>query len=130
MNHYMDFDPYVIRERNEQIHREVNSLQLEKRLRKSRKPHGMWIVALGKWGRILVGRAKLTQNPGSHGGAMVDGTGIGERFGRPRGSSGLHDAAPAVIRDGTRRLGDTQIHESGAVRAYEIRANGHLDGGW
>ena len=130
MNHYMDFDPHVIRERNEQIHREVNSLQLEKRLRKSHKPHGMWIVALGKWGRILVGRAKLTQHPGPHSGAMVDGTGIGERFGRPRGSSGLHDAAPAVIRDGTRRLGGTQIHESRAVRAYEIRANGHLDGGW
>ena len=67
MNHYMGFEPYLIRERNEQIHREVNSLQLEKRLRKSRKLHGMWIVALGKWGRILFGRAKLTQDPSSSG---------------------------------------------------------------
>ena len=30
MNHYMDLDFYVIRERNQQVHREVNSLHLEK----------------------------------------------------------------------------------------------------
>jgi hypothetical protein len=29
MNHYMDFDPYVIRERNEQMRGEVESLRLE-----------------------------------------------------------------------------------------------------
>ena len=29
MNHYMDFDPYVIRERNQQVHREVYALRLE-----------------------------------------------------------------------------------------------------
>jgi hypothetical protein len=28
MNHYTDFDPYLIRERNEQIRREVKALQL------------------------------------------------------------------------------------------------------
>jgi hypothetical protein len=33
MNHYMDFDPYTIRERNQQVLREINSLRLEERLR-------------------------------------------------------------------------------------------------
>jgi len=32
MNHYVDFDPYIIRERNQQVHREVNSLRLKKQL--------------------------------------------------------------------------------------------------
>ena len=36
MNHYMDFDPYAIRERNEQMIRDVNSLRLEERLREAR----------------------------------------------------------------------------------------------
>jgi hypothetical protein len=44
MNHYMDFDPYVIRERNHQMHREVSSLRLEKRLREDRGPSGSRIV--------------------------------------------------------------------------------------
>jgi hypothetical protein len=36
MNHYyMDFDPHLIRERNERIRREVDSLRLKKRLRKA-----------------------------------------------------------------------------------------------
>src|SRR5215212_1637168 len=55
MSHYMDFDPYLIRERNEQIRDEVNSLRLKKQLRKM---HGLRIAALGEWGRILIGRAK------------------------------------------------------------------------
>ncbi len=33
MNYYTDFDPYVIRERNQQMLREINSLRLEERLR-------------------------------------------------------------------------------------------------
>jgi len=33
---YVDFDPYVIRERNQQVQRDVNSLRLEKRLREDR----------------------------------------------------------------------------------------------
>ncbi len=36
MNHYMDFDPYVIRERNERMLREVDSLRLRKQLREAR----------------------------------------------------------------------------------------------
>lgn len=32
MNYYMDFNPYVIRERNQQMLMEVNSLRLEERL--------------------------------------------------------------------------------------------------
>ncbi len=33
MSHYMDFDPYVIRERNERMQRELDSLRLQQRLR-------------------------------------------------------------------------------------------------
>jgi hypothetical protein len=40
MQHYMEFDPYLIGERNRQIFSEVQSLRLEERLRKSRKGHG------------------------------------------------------------------------------------------
>ena len=36
MNHYMDFDPYVIRERNQQMQRELDSLRLQQRLREAR----------------------------------------------------------------------------------------------
>jgi len=80
MSHYMDFDPYLIRERNEQIRDEVKSLRLKKELRKRHNLHGLRIVALGEWGRILIGRAKLTQDPSPHSGAMVDGAGMGEHF--------------------------------------------------
>jgi hypothetical protein len=103
MNHYMDFDPYLIRERHEQIHREVKALQLGKRLRKSRNPHGLRMAALGEWLGARIGRAKLAQQPSPQSGAVVGEAGIEERFGRGSGSSGLRDAAPAVIRDGTRR---------------------------
>lgn len=36
MYHYMEFDPYLIRERNRQIFREVQALRLEERLRENR----------------------------------------------------------------------------------------------
>jgi hypothetical protein len=103
MNPYVDLDPYLIRERNEQIHREVKALQLGRRLRKSRNPHGLRMAALAEWLRALIGRAKLAQQPSPQSGAMVGEAGIEERFGRASGSSGLSDAAPAGIRDGTRR---------------------------
>ena len=48
MNHYMDFDPYVIGERNQQVHREVRSLRLEERLREDRGSSGSQFVALAK----------------------------------------------------------------------------------
>ena len=101
MSHYMDFDPYLIRERNEQIRREVNALQLGKHLRKRRNPHGLRMTALGEWGRILIGRAKLTQDPSPQSGAMLDGAGIGEHFSSAGGSSGLCDVASAGIRGRT-----------------------------
>ena len=98
MSHYMHFDRYLIRERNEQIRDEVNSLRLKKQLRKT---HNLRIAALGEWGRILIGRAKLTQDPSPQSGAMVDGAGIGEHFSSAGGSSGLCDVAPAGIRGRT-----------------------------
>jgi hypothetical protein len=63
MNPYMHIDLYLIRERNEQIRDEVNALRLKKQLKKRRNLHGFQIAALGERSRILIGRAKLTQNP-------------------------------------------------------------------
>src|SRR5215216_7316107 len=101
MSHYMVFDPYLIRERNEQIRDEVSSLRLKKQLRKMHNLNGLRIAALGEWGRILIGRAKLTQDPSPHSGAMVDGAGIGEHFSRAGGPSRLCDVASAEIRGRT-----------------------------
>ncbi len=50
MNHYMDFDPHLIRERNQQIRREVDSLRLEERLRENRGSSGSRLAALAKRG--------------------------------------------------------------------------------
>jgi hypothetical protein len=101
MSHYMSFDPYLIRERNEQIRDDVNSLRLKKQLRKRRNLYGLQIAALGEWGRILIGRTKLTQDPSPHRRAMVDGAGIGEHFSSTGVSNGLCDAASAGIRGPT-----------------------------
>ena len=99
MSHYMDFDPYpLIRERNEQIRDEVNSLRLKKQLRKKHNLHGLQLAALGEWGRILIGRAKLTQDSSPQSGTMVVRAGIGEPVGSAGGSSGLCDVAAAAIR--------------------------------
>jgi hypothetical protein len=47
MNHYMDFDPHLIRERNERMQRDVDSLRLEERLREARgSSSGARFVAL------------------------------------------------------------------------------------
>jgi hypothetical protein len=45
MYHYMEFDPYLIREHNQQIFREVQALRLEKRLRKNHKARGSQLIA-------------------------------------------------------------------------------------
>ena len=50
MNHYMNFDPYVIRERNQQVQREVHTLRLEERLPEERGSSGSRLVALAKRG--------------------------------------------------------------------------------
>ena len=57
MNHYMDFDPYLIRERNQQVHREVNSLRLEEQLRKKHGSSGLRFGALAKRGVMPLLRA-------------------------------------------------------------------------
>ena len=57
MNHYMDFNPYVIRELNQQLHREVRSLRLEERLREDRGSSGSRFVALAKRGVMPLLRA-------------------------------------------------------------------------
>jgi hypothetical protein len=50
MNHYMEFDPYLIRERNQQVQREVHALRLEEQLREEHGSSGMRFVALAKRG--------------------------------------------------------------------------------
>ena len=60
MNPYMDFDPYVIRERNQQMQREVRSLRLEERLREERGSSGSRFTALAERGVMpLVLAARL-----------------------------------------------------------------------
>ena len=58
MNH-MDFDPHVIRERNEQMRSEIESVRLKERLRKERDPRGSRLGILVRWARLLVGGARL-----------------------------------------------------------------------
>jgi len=45
---YMDFQPHLIRERNEQVQREVNSLRFEERLREDSGSSGSRFVAFAK----------------------------------------------------------------------------------
>lgn len=56
MNH-MDFQPHVIRERNEQMRGEVKSLRLEERLREERGSSGSRFAALAKRGVMPLLRA-------------------------------------------------------------------------
>ena len=46
MYHHMEFDPYLIRERNQLLFREVQALRLEKPPRKNHKVRGSRLVAL------------------------------------------------------------------------------------
>src|SRR5215210_864777 len=48
MNHYID--PYMIRDRNEQVRREVDSLRLEGRLRKERTLRRSRLATSVEWG--------------------------------------------------------------------------------
>ena len=60
MNYYPDFDPHLIRERNEGLFREVSTLRLEKRLRKERNARLSRVSVLVKQGRgLLIGGARL-----------------------------------------------------------------------
>jgi hypothetical protein len=54
---YMDFDPYVIRERNQQMHREVNSLRIAERLRGNRRSSEAGFVAVARRGVLPLLRA-------------------------------------------------------------------------
>ena len=62
MNHFINFDPYVIEELDQQIHTEVNAVRLQGQLRKYRKMRGSSrLFALVKRSRLLVGKARLAQ---------------------------------------------------------------------
>jgi hypothetical protein len=59
---YMDFDPYLTRERNRQMLREVNSLRLEERLRDNGGSSGSRFLALARRSALLLLRgAGLTR---------------------------------------------------------------------
>jgi hypothetical protein len=51
---YMDFDPHVIRERNQQVLGEVNSLRLQERLRDNGGSSGSRFFALAGRGLVPV----------------------------------------------------------------------------
>ena len=61
MNYFVGFDPYMNRERNEQIRKEVNSLRLEGRLRREPNPRGSRLAALVERGRLLAGGVRLRE---------------------------------------------------------------------
>ena len=54
---YMDFQPHLIRERNEQMQREVDSLRLQERLREDRQSSGSRFVVLCRRGVMPLLRA-------------------------------------------------------------------------
>ena len=61
MYHYMQFDPSLVRERNEQMRAEMSRLRLEKRLREHREgsePH------LGAFSHYLKGTLHLLRRTG------------------------------------------------------------------
>jgi hypothetical protein len=55
----MDFDPHLIRERNEQMRREVDSLRLEGLLREDRTARDSRLTGLVKRSRLLIGGARF-----------------------------------------------------------------------
>lgn len=61
MNYYTTFDPYLNRERNEELRKEVNASRLEERLRRSR---GRRVSRLGEIARTaalpMLRRTKLS----------------------------------------------------------------------
>jgi hypothetical protein len=59
---YMDFDPYAIGERNEQVQREIHALRLEERLPEGRGSSGSQVAALARTGvrPLLCGVAMVT----------------------------------------------------------------------
>ena len=62
MNHFINFDRYVIEEHDQQIHTEVNAVRLQGQLRKNRKlRRSSQLFALVKRGRLLVAKARLAQ---------------------------------------------------------------------
>jgi hypothetical protein len=62
MNHFTNFDPYAIGERNRQMRTEVDSLRLQEQLRQNRKVRrSSRAFALIERGRLLVRKARLAQ---------------------------------------------------------------------
>lgn len=59
--HYTDFDPCVIRQRNEELLREVSTLRLEKRPRNDRSPIARRLVSfVSKHTSPVLRRVRLT----------------------------------------------------------------------
>jgi hypothetical protein len=60
---YLDFDPYLIHQRNEEMRREVRSLRLENRLRGNAGPGGSRLIGLIKSSALLLREMGSRGNP-------------------------------------------------------------------
>ena len=67
MHHYASVDPYVIRERNEELLHEVSILRLERGLRKDRRPIISRVVAFASKSTVPVLRRVGLQGASSAG---------------------------------------------------------------
>jgi len=85
---YVDFDPNVIRERNNQMHRDIDSLRVEKRLREDRPSSGRRFFALAKGGAMLLLRAAHLLRRDLHG-----------RLGRPEPDQHHRQSLPGCRHD-------------------------------
>jgi hypothetical protein len=63
---YMDFDQHLIGERNQQMHKDVNSLRLEERLRNGHNPRSSRVATWIKRGRLLIGGPKQPRRRSIH----------------------------------------------------------------
>ena len=60
---YLDFDPYLTRQRNEEVLREVHSLRLEKQLQSNARPRGSRLIGLIKSSALLLRETGSQGNP-------------------------------------------------------------------
>ena len=61
---YMDFDPYLVHQRNEEMLRKVHSLRLEEQLRANARPRSWRLTALIRRSALrMLGEAGLPRQP-------------------------------------------------------------------
>ena len=60
---YLNFDPYLVHQRNEEVLREVRSLRLEKQLRGNAGTRGLRLIGLIKGSALLLREMGSRGNP-------------------------------------------------------------------